>query len=127
MARDEGKQRDAEARRIEREASREVSRMVPDLMRRAIAMGLAGFFTTEEAFRRALGDTVPRDWVDFAAAQGERTRGEIADRLANEFGRVLEQVDLAALASSVLEGHTVEVTARIRLLPRDEPDDGGSA
>ena len=38
---------------------------IPELMRRAIALGLTGFFTTEEAVRRALGDTVPKDWTDY--------------------------------------------------------------
>ena len=43
--------------------AQESLRAIPELMRRAIALGLTGFFTTEEAVRRALGDTVPKDWT----------------------------------------------------------------
>jgi len=57
---------------------------IPELMRRAIALGLTGFFTTEEAVRRALGDTVPKDWSDYIAESSDRTRSEFLDRLSRE-------------------------------------------
>jgi hypothetical protein len=88
---------------------------VPDFIRRLAAVGLSGFFTTESALRKALGDTLPKEWVDFAAEQSERTRHELLDRLAGEFGKVLEQVDLGELMNHLLTGRTVEVTAQIRL------------
>lgn len=121
MAREQGKQTDPPPE--DADPGRNDAGFMPDLMRRAFALGLSGFFTTEEALRRAVGDTLPRDWVDFAASQGERTRAEMAERLAGEFGRVLENVDLAELARAVLQGQSVEVTARIRLVPRDEDPD----
>lgn len=93
---------------------------IPDLIRRAMAMGFSSFFTTEEAIRRALGDTLPQDWVDFASDQSERTRAEFADRMATEFGRVLEQVDLAAVLEQLLQGRTLEVNASVRLVSESE-------
>jgi hypothetical protein len=92
---------------------------VPDFIRRLAAVGLSGFFTTEGALRKALGDTVPKDWVDFAAGQSERTQHELLDRLAGEFGKVLEHVDLTELMDQLLTGRTVEVTAQIRLAPQE--------
>jgi hypothetical protein len=82
-----------------------------------ITLGLSGFFTTEEALRRALGDTIPQDWVDFAAQQSERTRHDFSEAVAREIGRTLENVDLAELFGTVFENRTVEINARIRLLP----------
>lgn len=93
---------------------------MPDFLRRAMTIGLSSLFTTEEAFRKALGDTVPQDWVDFAALQSDRARAEFLDRLVTEFGRVLEGVDLIGLAEQIFEGRTIEVTAKIRLGRRDE-------
>lgn len=90
---------------------------VQELIRRMAAVGLSGFFTTETALRKALGDTLPKEWVDFAAGQSERTRHELLDRLAGEFGKVLEQVELTDLMDQLLTGRTVEVTAQIRLGP----------
>jgi len=43
--------------------------LVPDLLRRAIGLGVSGLFTTEEMVRKTFGESVPREWVDFAAAQ----------------------------------------------------------
>jgi hypothetical protein len=94
---------------------------LPEMMRRLVAAGLSGFFLTEEAFRRALGDTVPKDWSDFAAEQSERTRSELLDRLSKEIGRALASVDVADVLAQLLAGHTVEVKAEFRLKPA--PDD----
>lgn len=105
----------------------EPSGLVPDLLRRVVGMGLSGLFLGEEVVRKALGETLPRDWVDFAAAQSERTRRELIDRMAGELGRALDRVDLAALVERLLEGHDVEVSARVRFVGREErgAKDGG--
>lgn len=88
---------------------------IPDIMRRALSLGLSGFFLTEEAVRKALGDTIPRDWTDFLLDQSERTRAEFLERLSFEIGRALENVDVAAVLTELLEGRTLEVKAEIRL------------
>jgi hypothetical protein len=93
---------------------------VPELLRRALGLGFAGLFSGEELLRKTLGDTVPREWVEFAAEQGDRTRRDFTERLAAELGRSLEAIDLQQLAERLLQGHTVEVTARIRFLPREQ-------
>ena len=95
---------------------------MPDLFRRALELGFAGLFSGEELLRKALGDTVPREWVEFAAEQGDRTRRDFTERLASELGKSLESIDLQQLAERLLQGHTVEVNARIRFLPREEDE-----
>lgn len=92
---------------------------LPDIFRRMMALGFSGLFTTEAAIRGALGDTVPREWVEFVSEQSERTRAEFTQRLAEEFGRVLDEVDLVELAEQLLAGRTLEVKAEFRLGPRD--------
>lgn len=83
-------------------------------------MGFTGFFLTEEALRKALGDSVPRDVLEFMLDQSQRMRAEFLDRISNEFGRVLERADPVDLARRLLEGGTVEVTARFQLVPKDK-------
>ena len=91
---------------------------LPELMRRALSVGFSGFFLTESAVRRALGDTLPRDWVDFAVDQSERTRAEFLERLSHELARSLEHMDLGAALAELLEGRTLEIKAQIRLGPK---------
>lgn len=86
-----------------------------EFVRRAFTAGFSGFFFTEEALRKAFGDTVPREWVDFASEQSARTRSEVIERLSFEMGRAVETVDWAAVLSALLEGRTLEVRAEIRL------------
>jgi len=97
--------------------------VLPDLMRRVFSAGLSSLFSTEEAVRKALGETVPQDWTDFANEQSDRTRAELFDRLTAEVGRTLERMDLADVMSKLLEGNTVEINASIRLRPETSPDE----
>lgn len=88
-------------------------------MRRALSAGFSGFFLTEEAIRKALGDTLPKDWTDFAVEQSERTRREFLERLSYELAQSIEKVDVAAVLRDLLEGRTLEVRAEIRLGERE--------
>ena len=94
--------------------------LLPDMARRALALGLSSLFTTEETIRRALGDTVPQEWVDFASSQSERTQREFSEALAREVAQVIERMDLAEVLSQVLTGRELEVHATIRLQPAAE-------
>jgi hypothetical protein len=111
-----------EKRRAPSSASTQDERaaLLPELVRRAFTLGLSGIFTTEEAFRRALGDTVPRDWVDFAVDQSDRTRSDFTSKMAEEMARVIESMDLEAVLRSVLADHRVELKAEIQLVPREK-------
>jgi len=97
---------------------------IPDFMRKAIAAGFSGFFFTEETIRKALGDTLPKDWADFAADQSDRARAEFLERMSFEIGRALENVDYAAVLAQLLEGRTLEVSAKIRLSDEGTPGGG---
>ena len=93
--------------------------VLPEIARRALSIGLSGFFLTEETIRKALGDSLPKDWLDFGVEQSERTRKEFLERLSFEIAQTLEKVDIAATLRELLEGRTLEVRAEIRLGDRD--------
>ncbi len=100
--------------------SNEPAGPIPEMMRRALTLGLTGFFTTEGALRKALEDTVPKDWTDFLAETSERTRSEFLERLSGEIGRVLEGMDFAAVLQQLMMGRTLEVKAEFRLSDQRE-------
>ena len=98
----------------------EIRGFLPELMRRTLTLGFTGLFLTEEAMRKALGDSVPREWVDFVFSQSERTRADMVDRLSREFGRALSALDPVELLRRLFEGQTIEVSARIHFAsPRE--------
>lgn len=92
---------------------------LPELVRRVLTGGLSGLFNTNEMVRRAVGDAMPREWVDFAVNQSERTRAEFIERLAGELARTLESLELVELADRFLDGRTIEIRAQVQLLPRE--------
>jgi len=96
----------------------------PEALRRMLTVGFTGFFLTEEALRKALGDSVPRDVIEFLLDQSQRMRGEFLDRISKEFGRVLERIDPVEVARRLLDGRTVEVSARFRLVPEKKKGRG---
>jgi hypothetical protein len=93
---------------------------LPELLRRGMSLGLTGFFMTEEALRRALGETAPREMIEFVVSQSEKTRAEFLDRVSREFGKALAAMDPVELARRLLEGRTVEISATIRFVEDDK-------
>jgi hypothetical protein len=89
---------------------------LPEILRRGMTLGLTGFFMTEEALRRALGDTAPREMIEFVINQSEKTRAEFLDRVSREFGKALSALDPVEVAKRLLEGRTIEISATIRFV-----------
>ena len=116
MASDEPRRRPG----TRRDASDEGAGFLPELLRRGMSLGLTGFFMTEEALRRALGETAPREMIEFVVAQSEKTRAEFLDRISREFGRALAAMDPVELAKRMLEGRTIEISATIRFVEDDK-------
>jgi hypothetical protein len=102
-----------------RSGSAEAGGFFPELLRRGLTLGFTGLFLTEEAFRKAFGDSVPRDVLEFMLDQSQRMRTEFLDRVSRELGRVLDRIDPVDVARRLLEGRTVEVSARFRLVPKE--------
>lgn len=97
--------------------------LVPDLLRRAIGLGVSGLFTTEEMVRKTFGESVPREWLEFAKAQTDRARSELTDRIADQIQRKLDGIGIEEVLQGLLRGHTIEVEAKIRFAPREAGDD----
>lgn len=126
MAAPRGRRRTAPGPSAQPSARAEAAGIVPDLLRRALGIGFSGLFTTEELLRKAFGDSVPREWVEFAAAQTDRARRELTERIATEIQKKLDTLDLEELAARLLRSHVIEVEARVRFVPREgEPSEAG--
>jgi hypothetical protein len=116
---DKRKARQRRAPASREEADEGIAGFLPDLLRRGLTLGFTGFFLTEEVVRKALGESVPRDLMDFILTQSERTRAELLDRISREFARALGALDPVEVLKRLLEGRSIEVNAKIRLLPPD--------
>ncbi|MFQ5513806.1 MAG: hypothetical protein ACE5FG_05155 [Myxococcota bacterium] len=85
-----------------------------EAIRRALSVGLGGFFLTEEAVRRALAESVPQEWVEYLSRQSGEVRSELTDRLVSEFGSWLHSLDLGDLLRGLLEDFEFDVTISVK-------------
>ncbi len=95
--------------------------LIQEAIRRALSLSLGGFFMTEEAVRKALSESVPREWIDYISRQSEGVRSDLTERLVHEFAIWLRSVDLDELLARLLKEY--EFTARIEISARDGAQD----
>jgi hypothetical protein len=96
--------------------------MVPELMRKAAFAGLGALFMTEEGLRRTAAQLrLPKEALAALLAQAERTKDDVTRVIAEELRRFLRSEALKRELSQLFTGTTLEVNARIRLVPDDKP------
>ncbi|MGO9831893.1 MAG: hypothetical protein ACLPJH_17300 [Myxococcaceae bacterium] len=96
--------------------------LVPELMRKAAFAGLGALFMTEEGLRRTAAQLpLPKEALAALVAQAERTKDEVTRVLAEELRRFLRSDGLKRELSQIFAGMSVEVKARIRLVPDEKP------
>ncbi len=93
-------------------------------IRRAASLGFSSFFLTEEAMRRAFNDSVPREWVDYVARQGEEVRAELFEALSMQFQKWLREIDVVEVLSEVARRHDISVRLEISAAPKQDADSG---
>jgi hypothetical protein len=95
--------------------------VVPELMRKAALAGLGALFMTEEGLRRTAAQIpLPKEALAGLLAQAERTKDEVTRVLAEELRRFLHSETLKRELSQMFAGMSVEVNARIRLVPENK-------
>ena len=82
-------------------------------LRRAASLGFSSFFLTEEALRRAFNDSVPREWIEYVARQGEDVRAELFRALSQQFQKWLSEIDVVEVLSEVARRHDISVRLEI--------------
>ncbi len=91
-------------------------------IRRAASLGFSSFFLTEEALRRAFNDSVPREWVDYVARQGDEVRAELFEALSTQFQKWLREIDVVEVLSEVARRHDISVRLEISAAPKQEEE-----
>jgi len=95
--------------------------VVPELMRKAALAGLGALFMTEEGLRRTAAQIpLPKEALAGLLAQAERTKEDVTRVLAEELRRFLHSETLKRELSQIFAGMSLEVNARIRLVPDDK-------
>ncbi len=88
-----------------------------EVLQRALSLGLSSLFSTQETVRKAVGEAMPPEWIDFASEQSNRARQELIERIATQIEALIQRIDVKELVESVMQGRAVEVKASIKILP----------
>ncbi len=95
-----------------------------EIVRRAATLGFSSLFLTEEAIRKALADSVPKEWAEYVAQQSGDVRKELFDRMLAEFSAWLQRVDPSELQQSLmqtlLENYELKLKIEIVANPRED-------
>jgi hypothetical protein len=96
-------------------------------VRRAAALGFSSFFLTEEAVRKALSEKVPQEWLDYLERQSSDIRTELADRLVDEFGSWLRELDPQEMQRSLIRTLLEEYELTLEISVSGRPRSSESA
>lgn len=100
------------------------SKMLGDLARRALMTGIGAVFMSEETLKSSLGEMkLPKEAMGYVVAQADRTKKEIVAAIARETREFLSKLEVDKMLAKALVGNTIEISTRIRVVPKD----GGEA
>lgn len=90
--------------------------LVPDVVKRALYMGLGAVFMTEEGIRNAVSDLkLPKDALASMLQSADKARKELYRAVADEVAKVLMSQQLRDELMKMLTSMSIEVKAEIRL------------
>jgi hypothetical protein len=106
-----------------KEAGSFAGKMIGDLARRALMTGIGAVFMSEDALRGTLNDLkLPKEAMHYVVGQADKTKRELVTTIARETRAFLGTIEIDKMIARALAGTTLEVSARIRVVPK--PDGG---
>jgi len=94
---------------------------LPEMVKRALFLGAGMLFMTEEGVRKVLGEiNLPREAVSYVIKQSDKSKKEFFTIFQRELNRFLSRVDVTRLSKEVLDGISVEVSAKVTLRTKPE-------
>lgn len=93
-----------------------------DWVKRNLIDRLSTILVAEEGIRHDLLDLkLPKNVLNAALAQADRTKKEISSLVAKEVRLFLEGIELADLIKKVIAGQGIEISARIKFISDEQP------
>ena len=103
----------------DRERSR-LERIVPDLVRKIVDVGVEKLADGPENLKQLLSDLkLPKEAISVLTSHLDETKREVTQVLAREIREFLESASLADELTKLLSGLTLEVKTQIRFVPSD--------
>lgn len=96
------------------------SRVIPDVVRRALMTGVGAVLLGEEGLRNSLGEMkMPKEAMSYLVSQADKTKREAINSLARELRGFLNSLDLQSILEKAVAGTTIEIQTTVRVIPKE--------
>lgn len=93
--------------------------MWAEVLKRVLAVGVSGAVLSEEVIRNYLTEVkLPRELLNLIVQGAQKSKEEVATRLAKEIGGLLSKVDVVKEASRFAETHRFKISAEIEVIKK---------
>ncbi|MCA9771144.1 MAG: hypothetical protein KC466_01970 [Myxococcales bacterium] len=95
---------------------------VPEMIKKAVYLGVGTAFMTEEGVRKVLGEmNISRDAIQYIVSQSDRTKEQIFGVVQTEIRNFLDRLDVPTSMKEILDGMSVELTTTITFKDGPKP------
>lgn len=92
-----------------------------EVIKRLVAVGVSGAVLSEEVIRNYLTEVkLPRELLNLVIQGAQKSKEEVAGRVAKEISGLLSRVDIVKEVSRFAETHRFKISAEIEIIPKKE-------
>lgn len=96
------------------------AKLLGDLAKRALTTGIGAVFMSEETLRSQLSEMkLPKEAMGYVVSQADKTKRELIDVIARETRAFFSRLEVEDMIARALTGTTIEITTRVRILPKE--------
>ena len=96
------------------------AKLLGDLAKRALTTGIGAVFMSEETLRSQLSDMkLPKEAMGYVVSQADKTKRELIEVIARETRAFFSRLEVEDMIGRALTGTTIEITTRVRILPKE--------
>jgi len=98
-----------------------IDMLIPDVLKKAIVLGVSGEFFSEETIRKMLSDIqMPSDLVQYIIQQTSKSKNEIIRIIAEEIRNIIVQAQLGEQIKKFIKGFKINIKLEVSFDPRDD-------
>jgi hypothetical protein len=95
--------------------------LIPDVLKKAIVLGVSGEFFSEETIRKMLSDIqMPSDLVQYIIQQTSKSKNELIRIIAEEIRNIIEQAQVGEQIKKFIKGFKINIKLEVSFDPRDD-------
>jgi len=95
--------------------------LIPDVLKKAIVLGVSGEFFSEETIRKMLSDIqMPSDLVQYVIQQTSKSKNELIRIIAEEIRNFIDQAQINEQIKKFIKGFKINIKLELSFDPRDD-------